>query len=218
MQQEPCGQELAFDARCRANEAQFQQFARGLAAVMNQWTALHLVTRHIDASAFQNLYQALLDWHLKKGEVYKDEMELFFDDFFLSARSVIVEDDSLMEVSELLHRMYCRCCRDDFSTVEHFISTEAQYRQENPLAQCVNGGDIEQDEDEEQLGNPTTAEAALANSSDGFAPEAENGGNEEAEAPPPPPPPQQLQQQQPKQYRRKKNAVQKGKDGWSYVV
>lgn len=218
------GQQQQFDPSvfgtpCRATEPQFQQFARGLAAVMNQWTALHLVAQYCDASAFQNLYQDLIDWHVRDGEVYSDELELFFEDFFGTARSVVIEDDSMKEVGDVLHDMYCRCCKDDFTRVEHFVNTEVIFRRENPVAMSVNGTGDGNDFDED-IGGLTfgEAEAAAANGEDGLYHgnedgEGEDDGNEENENEEEAP-----VQRAPKNQHKKKNAAKKGADGWSTIL
>lgn len=201
---------------CRTNEAQFQQFTRGLAAVLNQWTALHLVAQHCDSQAFPNLFQDLVDWHVRDGEVYSDEMELFFEEFFNSARSVIIEDDSMKEVGDVLHDMYCRCSRDDYSTVEHFVQTEVVYRQTNPLAMCVNGGTGSggDNEDDFALGNGRYAsleEAQAASEGVEIVDDdlSDANGNEEEEA--------SVVVSVKKPLKKKKNAFKKGADGWNVV-
>jgi len=126
---------------CRATEEQFAPFVTGMRAVLNQWTALLLVGAHCDPNALPSLFDHLVQWFLKDGEVYSDELEIFFEDFFNSARSVLVDDDSMKEVADALHDMYCRCCAGDFSQVELYTQSLENFRRLNPVAHSVNGGD-----------------------------------------------------------------------------
>eukprot|EP00796_Vickermania_ingenoplastis_P008697 gene8697-6117_t len=176
--------------KCRATEPQFQQFAAGASSVLRQWTALNLVTLHCDPSAADHLLQHVLQWFLRDGEVYSDELELFFEDFFAAARSVVLEDDSMKEVGDTLHDMYCMCCHDDFSKVQHFLSMETMYRQMDPIAHSMNG----------------TVDNDLADDAD--LGEAEGGADNEEEL--------EVASAQPIQRnRRKKNAYNKSADGWN---
>lgn len=138
--------------KARATPLQFEQFAQGVRAVFGQWTALNLVTLHCDPRAGQNLLNEVLQWFDRSGEVYSDELELFFEDYFAAARSVVLEDDSMKEVSDVLHEMYCRCCRDDYSVVSHFVSLQPLYQQLNPIAQSMNATNDDDAETEGQLG------------------------------------------------------------------
>ncbi|KAG8345589.1 hypothetical protein ERJ75_000192800 [Trypanosoma vivax] len=143
MQQTPPGLQLIRQPY-RATAEQFQRFVTGLDAVLNQWTALHLVAQHCDLLAISSMYRELVSWFEVDGEVYADDLEIFFENFFTEVRSVIVEDDSMKEVGEVLHDMYCRCCQNDFSTVERYVSTLDVYRRLNPVKLSVNvGGDEE---------------------------------------------------------------------------
>lgn len=213
----------------RANEAQFAQFARGLGAVLQQWTALQLVALHCDNRAPGVLYDDLCAWHQKDGEVYVDDMEVYFDDFFDNVRFVRIEDDSMREVSNVLHNMYCRCCLNDFSLVEQYVQSLAAYQQANPVAMSVNGGTAEDLDDGAEGGDD-----GAKNGSDGDE-EADIGNEEEgrgapavavqAPRPQPQPQPQQPQQQQQAkqsqqqnpQRKKRKNASVCSKDGWNIV-
>lgn len=127
-----------FTEKCRATEEQFQQFAAGAAAVFRQWTALGLVNLYCDHRAAETLLEYVLQWFLQNGEVYSDELELYFEDFFAASRSVIVEDDSMHEVGDILHDLYCSCCRGDYSKVQQYIAQQAVHAQLNTLGQCLN--------------------------------------------------------------------------------
>ncbi|CCW60970.1 unnamed protein product [Phytomonas sp. EM1] len=192
---------------CRANELQFQRFTTGLAAVLNQWTALHLVAQHCNRNALSTLYQDLVDWHEKNGEVYSDEMEDFFEEFFSTAHSVLIEDDSMKEVADVLHDMYCRCCQDDFSIVERFVQLEATYRQLDPVGRSVNAGiGALDDSDSESV----LAEEGVQQNN-GAIPEYANENEEEA---------RDVVQDaagSKKSNKRRKNAYKKSSDGWNVV-
>ncbi|KPI87682.1 hypothetical protein ABL78_3220 [Leptomonas seymouri] len=197
----------------RATEEQFQVFSRGLSAVLQQWTALQLVALHCDARAPTVLYEDLCAWHQRDGEVFVDDMEVYFEDFFDNVREVRIEDDSMKEVATVLHNMYCRCCANDWGLVEHYQQTLGIYTQTNPVGMSVNGGPAEDLADE-------------ANEDDYGDEEGEvDVGNEEEEtaagvrvvqpvvqvqqAPPRP----QKQQQQ----KKRKNASVRDKNGWNIV-
>ncbi|RNF00651.1 pre-rRNA-processing protein TSR2 [Trypanosoma rangeli] len=188
----------------RATEAQFQAFVRGLDAVLNQWTALHLVAQHCDGLALQSMYQELIAWFLSEGELYSDDLEIFFENFFTEARSVVIEDDSMKEVGDVLHEMYCRCCQNDFSLVEQYLASWEVYRQVNPVRLSVDaGGNDDEDGVDDAVGavlgtetqdmHPTAKEAE---ESDGMMPSA---------------------QQKPWKKKGKKNAYERDSDGWCTV-
>ncbi|GET89761.1 hypothetical protein, conserved [Leishmania tarentolae] len=197
----------------RANDAQFEQFTRGLGAVLQQWTALQLVAQHCDSRAPAVLYEDLCAWHKRDGEVYVDDMELYFEEFYDNIRSVRIEDDSIQEVGTVLHDMYCRCCLNDFSMVEHYLQTLPIYAQTNPVAMSVNGGTAENLEEEEN--DEEDGDAACEGDVD----------SEDEESAPMRPPEQHAQQKQPQalgqqhqsQRKKRKNASVRSKDGWNIV-
>ncbi|CAD2215504.1 pre-rRNA-processing protein TSR2 [Angomonas deanei] len=183
----------------RATPEQFQVFVRGMEAVLNQWVALLLVAEHCDTRALPTLFQHLVDLFDKKGEVYSDELEDVFDEFFTMSRNVMIQDESTKEVGDTLYDMYCRCCRNDFSSVEHFINTMQIFRQENPLALCVNGAP---ENELEGAGN--------------LYEEEEEGGEEELD--PNAPPPAESAPAAPKNKKKKKNDHVKTAGGWNLVL
>lgn len=221
--------------RRRVTEEQFRHFAEGVSAVLQQWTALGLVSSHCDCLAGQTLYQDVIKWFSRDGEVYSDELELFFEDFFAEARSVIVEDDSMKEVADIIYDMYCRCGCGDYSTVELYRSLATSYQQNNILTQCCtvnmnaesSGDDDRNEEDEmdengEGLGKGTGACSSGNGRGDGDGLLLASGGGaelnkqacggvecEEEEAP--------HKQRHPQRNKKRKNAFQKSCDGWSTV-
>ncbi|EPY24272.1 pre-rRNA-processing protein TSR2 [Strigomonas culicis] len=183
-------------------------------AVLNQWTALLLVAQYQDPNALPALYQELCEWFSEKGEVYPDDLEIFFEDFFNNVRSVLVEDDSMKEVGTVLHGMYCRCCRDDYSMVQQYMQSVEIYRQQNPLALCVNGGTGEDYEDDTDGNLPVEGDAVEEEGSyngaitEEYAPVQQQQHQQ-----------QQQQQQQPKpKNNKKKNAYSKTNGGWNTVL
>ena len=142
----PLGFQL-LPAALKATPEQFQRFVQGVEAVLSQWTALLLVNHHHDRTAASTIRHDLLRWFFEDGEVYSDELEVYFEDFFSSARYVAVEDGSCKEVADVLHEMYCRCCRDDPSMVEHFQRCLLNYQAVNPVARSVFEGIWEGDAD-----------------------------------------------------------------------
>ncbi|KAH9593027.1 hypothetical protein LSM04_005205 [Trypanosoma melophagium] len=191
----------------RATEAQFQQFVRGMEAVLNQWTALHLVSQHCDAFALHSMFKELVSWFQTDGEVYSDDLEIFFEGFFAEARSVIIEDDSMKEVGDVLHEMYCRCCQNDFTQVEQFVASLEIYRRVNPVCLSVNG-----DGDEEQDGVEFSGNIEVGAELQQMDCNEETEGMEEVETAHT----QQKSQQQQKK-KNKKNAYQRDSDGWCIV-
>lgn len=184
----------------RATEPQFKEFVRGLASVLNQWTALQLVAIHCDVEAPLSLYNDLCKWHLEDGEIFPDDLEIYFEEFFDNVRSVLIEDDSMKEVAVALHDMYCHCCRDNFSPVEQFIQSEVVYRRMNPVGLSINGAPS----DEMDLDGPVPLLGDVAN--DNLANEEEEGVGETVNS-------------APKQRRKKrKNNYQKTADGWNIVL
>ncbi|KAG5501464.1 hypothetical protein JKF63_03293 [Porcisia hertigi] len=203
----------------RANDTQFEQFTRGLGAVLQQWTALQLVSQHCDSRASAVLYNDLCAWHQRDGEVYADDMEVYFEDFFDNIHFVRIEDDSMQEVATVLHDMYCRCCLNDFSTVEHYMQTLTIYAQTNPVAMSVNGGTAEDLDDSEEGGG--------VGGGDNHEGDMDNEDADSDSMPAPHQLPQapchqqqqqQQQQQQPKPQRKKrKNASVRSQNGWNIV-
>ena len=209
----------------RATEPQFRQFVRGLDAILQQWTALILVCRNRDETALQCIRDEVLEWFFETGEVYSDELEEYFDDFFSSVRHVSVEDGSTKEVSDAIHDVYCTCCRDDFSLVERYVQMLQGYLQYNNADRSVFQGwwegsaagvpvqvsaaDDEDGDEEveagEELQEGVGASVQRPGMVDGEVP-VELEGEEEAQAPP---------QQQRKS--KGKNPFVKSKDGWCTV-
>lgn len=186
-------------AKMRTTDQQFEGFASGLRSVLRQWTALNLVTLHCDARAGANLESYVLQWFHSQGEVYSDELELFFEDFFAAARSVAIEDDSIKEVSDVLHEMYCRCALNDFSKVEEFMAAEENYMRMNPVAASVNG--TVSDDVVEDAFNTESIDA-----------EGEVEAMETTSLPEPSAAPQKTQR------KRRKNAFTRGSGGWNEVL
>lgn len=198
----------------RATEEQFQVFTRGVQAVLQQWTALQLVALHCDARAPAVLFEDLCAWHQRDGEVFVDDMEVYFEDFFDNVREVRIEDDSMKEVATVLHTMYCRCCTNDASVVDHYTQSLAVYAQTNPVAMSVNAGAAE--------------DLAEEDDADDEDEEADMGNEEEAVASAPVQTPEQPQQQQQKPQqkqqqqqqrapKKRKNASVRDKNGWNIV-
>ncbi|AYU79995.1 hypothetical protein LdCL_270016500 [Leishmania donovani] len=199
----------------RANDIQFEQFTRGLGAVLQQWTALQLVAQHCDSRAPAVLYEDLCAWHKRDGEVYVDDMEVYFEEFFDNIHSARIEDDSMQEVGSVLHDMYCRCCLNDFSMVEHYLQTLTMYAQTNPVAMSVNGGTAENLEDDAEEDAEVGGDA---DSEEGVDNEDEESEPMQTSAPQAPQqPPQTPRHQQQPQRKKRKNASVRSKDGWNIV-
>lgn len=205
----------------RANEEQFQVFSRGVGAVLQQWTALQLVAAHCDARAPTVLYEDLCAWHQRDGEVFVDDMEVYFEDFFDNVREVRIEDDSMKEVATVIHNMYCRCCANDWSVAEYYQQTLPVYKQINPVGMSVNGGTAE-DLAEDAEASDEGLKGETEEEEEAEVVKAEN--EEEVQFLPmqqlqQAPPPQQKQQQTkaPKQQKKRKNASVRDKNGWNIV-
>lgn len=217
------GTESSPFTRRRATEEQYQYFVSGVSAVFQQWTALRLVIDHCDPNAGITLYNEIVQWFLRDGEVYSDELELFLEDFFSQARSVILEDDSAKEVGDILQAMYCDCCVGNYAKVELYRSAAGLYQQQNTLAQCRNETVADAAEEEvgmeglEGLNDNLNREVPLSSENVGTDPENNGLGEEDqsflglatkdVES-------QQVQRQNKK---KRKNAFQKSSDGWNIV-
>ncbi|CBZ28210.1 conserved hypothetical protein [Leishmania mexicana MHOM/GT/2001/U1103] len=201
----------------RANDAQFEQFTRGLGAVLQQWTALQLVAQHCDSRAPAVLHEDLCAWHKRDGEVYVDDMEVYFEEFFDNIRSARIEDDSMHEVGTVVHDMYCRCCLNDFSMVEHYLQTLAIYAQTNPVAMSVNGGTAENLEDDAEEDAEVGGDADCEEGVDNEDEESEPMQALTPQAPQQPSQAPRHQQQQQPQRKKRKNASVRSKDGWNIV-
>lgn len=225
-------------ATSRATSEQFAVFQCGLDAVLQQWTALHLVCANArDEGAATTLRSELLAWFRDDGEVYPDELLEYFEDFFQSGNFFVsIEDGSPQEVSEAIHAMYLQCCRNDDQLVRGFQQSLEHWRAANPVAQSVFGGnvgfggEIDMSPDADAVGDGATLEGAEG-SSDG-----DDDGEETGEVPQPPPafghgvlptsvplmapqpkPAQQGRHQQERGSNRHKNNFTKGADGWCTV-
>lgn len=137
-------------ARRRATDEQLAVFVTGLDAVLMQWTALNLVTQHNDPTSAQSLREHLIGWFTEVGEVYSDEMEDYFEEFFLQTRFAAIEDGSPKEVGDALHQMYCECCSNNDASVRQYISSLEAYRQAGVAQMCTfhnEGGEGESDDE-----------------------------------------------------------------------
>jgi hypothetical protein len=177
--------------RLVATEEQLRVFFDGMDAVLQQWTALNLVTSNCDATAATAIRNMLRAWFIRAGEIYSDEMEDEFDKFFLEARFAAIEDGSPKEVGDALHQMYVQCCHNDDTLVKFFQSTLDNYKRSGVAESCTF-----QAADDEQ-------EAYGDSDDDGAA------GDDDGEAEP-------VQQQQ--QHKSKgKMSYTTGADGWKTV-
>lgn len=187
----------AMMARRRATDEQFGVFVTGLDAVLMQWTALNLVTQHADSTAAQALRDYLVEWFAEVGEVYSDELEGYFDDFFMQTRFASIEDGSQKEVADCLHGMYCECCHDNDASVRTYIASLDVYRASGVAEMCQ----FERGAEDADSGADDDGGAGDYDDND------DDGAYEE------PPPPQQ--QQQPKA---KKNGYVNSGGGWKTVT
>lgn len=213
---------------CRCNAEQFREFVKGVEAVLSQWTALLLVARHLDAGALQTIHDEVLNWFWEDGEVFSDELQNYFEDFFEAVRYVMVEDGSVKEVSDVLHDMFVQCSKGDYTSVEYYVRALPLYQQANPVQQSVfagswatdaegnqvNFGANEEESDDDEDGDDDGAAAAAEG--DEFhvaqAPTHQACANEENEVASTP-----QVSTKPKQTSNKKNPYKKGNDGWCTV-
>jgi pre-rRNA-processing protein TSR2 len=148
--------------RFRANEAQLQLFYRGLDAVLQQWTALILICRNDQQNPGQRdqtnalaLRDELRSWFAEEGELYSDELEDYFAEFFDAAHGASIEDGSLKEVADVLSEMYRRCCGNDDELVVRFEHSLVVFQSSGTINQCnINfGSDDDNDDDDDDNGN-----------------------------------------------------------------
>ena len=162
--------------RVKANEQQYKTFLRGVDAVLQQWTALNLVCQRKNeknnnsnnnnnafgvpqVNMFQDqqqpaydqgpanlMRQDLREMFSEQGEIFSDELEDYFHEFFESERAAWIQDGSLKEVADSLHEMYRRCCADDESVVARFENSLIAYQASGTIEQCVRFNDPENDD------------------------------------------------------------------------
>lgn len=138
----------------RTTPPQFEQFQRGVDAVLHQWTALLLISTHYSSNVFDSVRSEVLQWFQTEGEVFPDELEEFFNSVF-EQNNHAVEDGSPAEVAQALYYMYVRCAQDVFEDVELYTQGLETYRRTNPLGQShiqceVSKNDIDEDDEEEE--------------------------------------------------------------------
>lgn len=200
---------------CRCTEEQFQPFIKGVEAVLQQWTALLLVTAHRDEGASQIIRDEVLNWFWEEGEVFSDQLETYFEDFFESARYVAVEDGSTKEVADVLHDMFVRCAKSDYSSVEHYIATLPVFQAASPVQKSVFAGNWASTAEGQQVNvagdNEDESDEDDEDEDTGVAP---TGGDNEEELEVQQKP---VQQAKPKPQSNKKNPFKKGNDGWCTV-
>jgi pre-rRNA-processing protein TSR2 len=229
--------------RCRCNPTQFAAFVQGMDAVLLQWTALLLVNKHHDGTAAEDLRNRLVETFTEYGELFVDELQGFFEDFFEENRFVMVEDGSEAEAAGILNSMYKQCAQNDFSPVQGWMNSLAVYQQQNPVehsalaaasgaappkpewAEGETPVTLEGDEEAEEAASD---EEQPAQQPAGFGfPTATTSGSPFAFgttavipaspfAPPPPPPAPAVDK--PKTKPKKKNDFVKGNDGWCTIV
>lgn len=210
-------QNNALPAKC--NQTQFREFVKGVEAVLQQWTALLLVNRHKDDGAVSIIRDEILNWFWEDGEVYADELETYFEDFFEAVRYVMLEDGSCKEVADVIHNMYVQCAKDNNSVVEFYLRALPVYQQANPVQNSVFGGSWAMDAEGKQV-NVAENESDEDDDDDNVG--VATGDNEEDEAPlqapqeAPAAQPQQHNHNKPSNHK-KKNPFQKGSDGWCTV-
>lgn len=162
--------QLAMQRR-RATDEQLTVFYRGVDAVLLQWTALNLVVEHNDVNGNTAMRDHLRGWFAEEGELFSDELEDYFDEFFLATRFAAIEDGSPKEVADVLHEMYVRCCSNDDSTVNFYIKALEAYRASGVATQCqFQGATDAQDDDDDDDAGVTIGEALGGDDDDDDAP------------------------------------------------
>lgn len=206
--------EMARRVRC-SNEEQFDTFVAGVEALLQQWTALLLVNQHRDANALVSVRNYVVDWFFEEGEVYSDELEVYFLSCFENDRNVSVEDGSCKEVADIIAKMYVQCANGNNAETQKWCASLPVYQSANPVQASVFGGTWAGDAE----GHQVLVSNNNQNDDDGDG-ESNNGvvvvATEEEEvvtAPPPPPPRQQSETKK----KNKTNPFSKGKDGWCTV-
>jgi pre-rRNA-processing protein TSR2 len=200
-------------APVRCNEEQFKGFVAGIEAVLSQWTALLLVTHHRDGEALKIIRDEIVNWFWEDGEVYSDELEQYFDDFFESVRYVMVEDGSSKEVSDVMHSMYVTCAKNDFSMIHHYQQMLVVFQQANPVQQSVFGGNWAMDEAGQQVNVDAEDEDDEAEQTEGTSAGVEDEESVVAEVAPA----AVADAARPKPQGNKKNPFKKGNDGWCTI-
>ena len=185
--------------RLRATDEQLAVFFTGVDVVLQQWTALNLVTEHNDATAATELRNNIRNWFSREGEVYPDELEDYFERFFLEARFASIEDGSPKEVGDALHQMYVQCCNNDDTLVKHFHMTLQNYLRSGVAQACT----FDKGADGDDGAGDSDDDAGVA------------GGDDDDDAAYAEP----EEEAKPKQHQsRGKNAYTTGADGWKTVV
>ena len=126
--------------RARATDVQFAVFVSGMDAVLQQWSALELITQNETSKGGQatsvayDVREYLFEWFSDLGELYSDEVELWFEDFFAKYTFASIEDGSMKEVADVLCAMYREVCRNDDTSVRKYQGTLPMYQAQSAIA------------------------------------------------------------------------------------
>eukprot|EP01113_Clastostelium_recurvatum_P012444 TRINITY_DN16467_c0_g1_i1.p1 TRINITY_DN16467_c0_g1~~TRINITY_DN16467_c0_g1_i1.p1 ORF type:complete len:208 (+),score=50.82 TRINITY_DN16467_c0_g1_i1:194-817(+) len=148
-------------------------FTEGIQHVLRSWTALNLAlgnewggpgTREKGQALYNGIIQLF-----RKGEAYADELEDFFEDFFVEQLHVVVEDGSLRGVSHLLVEMSNEAKKGNFARVaqlagetnDDMIKAALSGSVKTPsTTPKVGAEDVIHDDDEDEDGDDDDADMA----------------------------------------------------------
>ncbi|KAJ1605080.1 hypothetical protein OIY81_3581 [Cryptosporidium canis] len=140
----------------------FQVFVQGVNQVFSTWTLLNLSVEGGWSGRFANkkrdeLIQEVISSFQSGRKISPNDLANFLMQAMETRFSTIVEDDSDLEVAELICEMYSQCSKGDYSLVERIMSV-----QKTPLESCkmqscilddngVNISDIDTEESDEEI-------------------------------------------------------------------
>eukprot|EP01065_Artemidia_motanka_P047538 TRINITY_DN746_c0_g2_i1.p2 TRINITY_DN746_c0_g2~~TRINITY_DN746_c0_g2_i1.p2 ORF type:complete len:271 (+),score=102.10 TRINITY_DN746_c0_g2_i1:61-873(+) len=96
-------------------------FRQGVTAVFMQWTALQLLRdqHHRAGRVAEEMEKDVVDWFLREGEVFTDELEAYLDKELSEEAQAQIEDGSCSEVAAVICRLHRECAVGCFTRVEH---------------------------------------------------------------------------------------------------
>ncbi|KAK9172197.1 Pre-rRNA-processing protein TSR2 family protein [Cryptosporidium meleagridis] len=114
----------------------FQVFVQGVNQVFSTWTILNLSVEGGWSGRFANkkreelIQEVIMSFHSGR-KVNSNNLANFLMEAMETRFSTIVEDDSDLEVAELICEMYDQCSKGDYSLVEKIMNI-----QKAPLENC----------------------------------------------------------------------------------
>lgn len=136
--------------------ANLEAFQQGVQSVLRQWTVLELGIYHqwggsvSAAEVYNEIYTQLMNLFFGVNKFYKDDILLLLEDYIEDKFSIICEDGSPEELSQVFVMLWNECLEGNHSSVVNIMAREKNRQQIIQQSQGLQDGDaMESDSDDD---------------------------------------------------------------------